>query len=141
MVRNENRIGLRIRSDKEVNSAVRESCINFAKWLRTTQEFPIRVVVYLKKDSILKTIEIEEFASATFFAPSNKTHEPYIRIATGDYEQLVSDRGEIDALWAILKSMAHELVHYHQWINDKYFDEDEAERLSEYLLDEFAETL
>ncbi|WP_157831116.1 MULTISPECIES: hypothetical protein [Bacillaceae] len=52
-------------------------------------EFPIRVVV---TDSQLKTRDTRELASATFFAPYDKTVEPYIRIATGDYEELVSER-------------------------------------------------
>lgn len=69
-------------------------------------EFLIRVVVYLKADYQLKTRR--ELASATFFfAPYDKTVEPYIRIATGDYEELVSERGKNDALWTILSSMAH----------------------------------
>ncbi|MFS0605303.1 hypothetical protein [Peribacillus frigoritolerans] len=49
-----------------------------------------------------------------FFAPYDKTVEPYIRIATGDYEESVSERGKNDALWAILSSMAHEIIHYQQ---------------------------
>ncbi|WHY77265.1 hypothetical protein QNH20_24860 [Neobacillus sp. WH10] len=69
--------------------------------------------------------------SATFFAPFDKNVEPYIRIATGDYEELVLERGEIDALWAILGSMEQEIIHYQQWFGDKDLDEDEAENRSE----------
>jgi hypothetical protein len=68
--------------------------------------------VYLKKDYQIKNKYSKELVSATFFAPYDKAIEPYIRIATGDYEELVSERGEIDALWALLGSMAHEIVHY-----------------------------
>ncbi|MGE7596460.1 hypothetical protein ACQKM1_26310 [Peribacillus frigoritolerans] len=73
-------------------------------------EFPIRVVVYLKTDYQLKTRDTRELASATFIAPYDKTVEPYIIIATGDYEELVSERGKNDALWTILSSMAHEII-------------------------------
>ena len=68
--------------------------------------------MYLKKDYQIKNKYSKELVSATFFAPYDKAIEPYIRIATGDYEELVSERGEIDALWALLGSMAHEIVHY-----------------------------
>lgn len=50
-------------------------------------------------------------------------------------------KGEIDALWAILRSMAHEIVHYQQWIEEKEFDETEAETKGEELLDAFADSL
>ncbi|MEH6882331.1 hypothetical protein V7Z92_00085 [Priestia megaterium] len=50
--------------------------------------------------------------TATFFAPYEKDVEPYIRIATGDYTDLIRERGKIDALYAMLDSIAHELCHY-----------------------------
>lgn len=124
-----------------MNSEVRQACINFAGWLRSNFEFPIRVVVYLKKAYQIKNRYTNEMVSATFFAPFDKNVEPYIRIATGDYEELVSKRGEIDARWAILGSMAHEIIHYQQWIDDKELDENEAENRSEELLDKYYEWL
>lgn len=135
------RSGLRVRCEKDVNPSVRQACLSFAVWLRTYMEFPIRVVVYLKTDYQIKTRDTKELASATFFAPYDKTVEPYIKIATGDYEELVSKRGEIDARWAILGSMAHEIIHYQQWIDDKELDENEAENGSEKLLDSYHESL
>ncbi|MGG4199639.1 hypothetical protein [Peribacillus frigoritolerans] len=72
-----------------------------------------------------------------FFAPYDKTVEPYIRITTGDYEELVSERGKNDALWAILSSMAHEIIHYQQWLEDKEMDEKEAENGIEESLDSY----
>ncbi|MCK1985657.1 MULTISPECIES: hypothetical protein [Peribacillus] len=135
------RSGLRVRCEKDVNPSVRRTCLSFAVWLRTYMEFPVRVVVYLKTDYQLKTRDTRELASATFFAPYDKTVEPYIRIATGDYEELVSERGKNDALWAILRSMAHEIIHYQQWLEDKEMDEKEAENGSEELLDSYYEFL
>ncbi|MQR86492.1 hypothetical protein GFV16_11265 [Bacillus megaterium] len=132
---------MRVRCERGIDPGVRQSCLNFAVWLRSKMEFPIRVVVYLKKDYQIKNRYSKELVSATFFAPYDKTIELYIRIATGDYEELVSQRGEIDALWAILGSIAHEIVHYQQWIEDKEFDETEAENKSEELLDAFADSL
>ena len=43
---------------------------------------------------------------------------PYIRIATGDYEELVEEYGDEDAMWATLSVFAHELTHYYQHINN-----------------------
>ncbi|WP_350302154.1 hypothetical protein [Peribacillus frigoritolerans] len=135
------RSGIRVRCEKGINPRVRRSCLNFAVWLRSNMEFPIRLVVYLKKDYQIITRDTKETASASFFAPFDKTVEPYIRIATGDYEELVSEIGEIDALWAILRSMAHEIIHYQQWLEDKEMDEKEAKNGGEQLLADFADCL
>ncbi|MFS0603864.1 hypothetical protein [Peribacillus frigoritolerans] len=128
------RSGLRVKCEKDVNPSVRRTCLSFAVWLRTYMEFPISVFVYLKTDYQLKTIDTKELASATFFAPYDKTVEPYIRIATGDYEELVSERGKNDALWTILHSMAHEIIHYQRWLEDKEMDEKEEENGSEPII-------
>jgi hypothetical protein len=92
--------------------------------------------VYIKKDYQIKTLDTKEMVSATFF-PYDKDVEPYIRVATGDYLELVSERGEEDAVFAILNSMAHEIIHYQQWIEDRDFDEDEAENTSTILVDNY----
>ncbi|MCO7127607.1 DUF2750 domain-containing protein [Sporolactobacillus shoreicorticis] len=133
------RTGLRIRSEKGVHAKVRDSCINFAVWLRLNRDFPIRVVVYLKKSVQIKTVVSKELVSATFFAPYDKNSEPYIRVATGDYDELVRNSGEAHAINAILTSMAHELVHYQQWIEDRNFDESEAEHEASKLADDYCE--
>jgi hypothetical protein len=55
--------------------------------------------------------------SASCFAPWSKKYEPYIRIATGDYREYRAERGNRDdALAGYLVSLAHEVVHYRQWI-------------------------
>lgn len=133
------RSGLRVRCEKGVNTTVREACLDFAVWLRLNMEFPIRVIVYLKKSYQIKTIDRKEWVSATFFAPYDKRVEPYIRVAAGDYEELVEERGTDNAIYAILNSMAHELVHYRQWIEDRELDEGEAEIEGSKLVDNYYE--
>lgn len=131
------RTGLRIRCEKGVPAKVREACINYAVWLRLNLEFPIRVVAYLKKSYQIKTIATKEWVSASFFAPYDKNSEPYIRVATGDYAELVKSRGEEEAVYAILTSLAHELIHYQQWIDERDLDENEAEHECARLVDDF----
>ena len=41
---------------------------------------------------------------------------PYIRIATGDYLTLKRQHGRNDALASYIVSLAHEVVHYRQWV-------------------------
>ncbi|PGK52058.1 hypothetical protein CN918_30165 [Priestia megaterium] len=133
------RSGLRLRSETGVHPEVRQTCIDFCKWLRTRMEFPIRVVIYLKKDYQIKNRYSKELVTATFFAPYEKDVEPYIRIATGDYEELIEERGKEDALYAMLESIGHELVHYRQWVEDRELEEEEAEQKGVEMVDEYAE--
>ncbi|MEH7299994.1 hypothetical protein [Neobacillus drentensis] len=134
------RTGLRIKSEPGVHPEVRRACLEFAKWLRKEFEFPKRVVVYLKNDYQIKNRFTKELVSATFLAPFDKSVEPYIRIATGDYMELLAENGQDDALAAILGSIAHELGHYYQWVDDLELDEEGAINNSEYMLDLYAQT-
>lgn len=106
--------GLRIRNKgghREVCSAL----IKFAKWVRANYAFPVRVPVYLYPAEYVVTISGESVA-ASFFAPYSRKVEPYIRIATGDYNALKRQRGRDNALASFIASLSHELIHYQQWI-------------------------
>lgn len=67
--------------------------------------------------------------------------EPYIRVAAGDYEELLKHYGKDNALAAILLTIAHELTHYFQWINDinltKIGMERQPTSYAQYILEEY----
>ncbi|BBH20587.1 hypothetical protein Back11_19320 [Paenibacillus baekrokdamisoli] len=134
------RNGLRIRTESGVHPEVKRACLEFAKWLRTEYNFPIRVVVYLKRDYQIKNRYTKELVSATFFAPYDKNEEPYIRVATGDYLEMVDDRGQDNTLAAILGSIVHELGHYYQWLDDQELDEEGADECREEIIEEYEST-
>lgn len=83
-----------------------------------------------------------EMVYGTFFQPYNKIYEPYIRVATGSYTDNSIALGRDDALALILETIAHELTHYFQWINDIKLTEIGYERqassYANYILDEYA---
>jgi hypothetical protein len=137
------RVGLRVKYDKEVNEEVKRACKEFCNWLRENYCFPIRVPIYIKSAKRIKAMD-GEYVSATFFEPKDRDDEPYIRISTGDYEDMLKRRGKDNALAAILCSISHELTHYYQWINDIQLTEIGAERQAKsyanFILDEYAET-
>jgi hypothetical protein len=120
-----------VKCEQGVNSIVWQSFLDFVKWLRLYMEFPIRVVVYLKKAYQIKTEARKEMVSATFLGPYNKNDEPYIREATGDFEELVLEHGEENAIFTILDSMAHEIIHYQQWLKNPDLDDEIAETEAE----------
>jgi hypothetical protein len=134
------RTGLRLRSEAGVHPEVRSVCIKFCKWLRTQIDFPVRVVIYLKKDYQIMNRTTKQMATATFLAPYEKDVEPYIRIATGDYDELIIERGKADALYAMLDTIAHEIIHYQQWLEERKMSEEEAEE-GYKMVDMYAETI
>ena len=94
---------------------MRAALIRYARWLRLQFEFPLRVPVYLRPSATVRTMHGEDCAAAIFL-PWDRTVEPYIRIATGDFAQLRRERGRDHALAAYLSSLSHEVLHYRQWI-------------------------
>lgn len=122
--------GLQLKSNSGVDIEVRAACKEFCKWLRNEFSFPIRVPIYLKSAERIKATD-GDLVCRTFFEPNDRFVEPYIRIATGDYEELREKYGRDDALATILRSFAHEIVHYLQWINGFEQTDTEAERQAE----------
>ena len=111
------RKGLRVICEPNVNPEVNRACKEFVAWLRKQYLFPKRVRLYIKASIRIKSIYGDRVCG-TFFRPSDRDCEPYIRIATGDYEDLLKECGMDEALAAILWTIAHELTHYFQWLND-----------------------
>lgn len=140
---NERRSGLRFRFQNGIDSEVKRACVDFGNWLRREFHFPIRVVIYFKSSPYIRALD-GDFVSATFFEPFSKKDEPYIKIATGDYQQMVEEWGNDGALAAILGAIIHEITHYFQWINDVCLTdsglEKQASHYSRKIISEYAKT-
>lgn len=137
------RKSIRFRFKNNVNQEVRRACIEFGHWLRREFCFPLRVTIYFKSDPFIKAYDGED-VSATFFEPFSKNREPYIRIATGDYHKMLKEWGKDNALAAILGSIAHELTHYFQWLNNVNLTDSGSEKQASYyrkkILAEYSQT-
>lgn len=137
------RKGLRLKCDPDIDDEVRRACKEFCKWLRTRYCFPIRIPIYLKASDTIKAKD-GDMVCGTFFEPDDPMVEPYIRIATGDYELMQKKYGKDNALASILQSIAHEITHYYQWVNGIQLTEcgyeRQAKRYARLILDEYAET-
>lgn len=110
------RTGLRINARK-VDAEIGDEFKEFAKWLRRNYEFPIRVPVYLSNKKRVIGKDGKSYVSL-FFAPFKNNVEPFIKIATGDYEDLVEELGKSDAIFNLLFSLATGVVKYRKWIDD-----------------------
>ena len=136
---NHRKHGIKLKITKDVDNQVKLACIEFSKWLRKKYEFPVKLNVYIKSNRFIISKKKEQ-VSATIFCPFNKTHEPYIKVSTGDYEEMKLRNGIYSAIMAILCSFAHEIVHYFQWIEDRQFKEKEAKVKSVEIVEEFSES-
>jgi len=139
----EHRSGLYVDYEKTVDPNVKRAISEFVKWLRSEYVFPKRVRVYVKAKEFIKARD-GDMVYGTAFLPFNRDDEPYIRIATGDYPHLVRKNGVDNALAANLSTLAHELTHYFQWLNDVHLtpkgEERQASNHSNKILDLYAQT-
>jgi hypothetical protein len=87
----------------------------FARWLRCHYEFPVPIYIFLSPRDKLKT-RGSQTVSAFFFFHVTNGDKPFIKISTGDYPELKRSEGRNNALGSILNSVAHEVIHYHQWL-------------------------
>ncbi|KZD46405.1 hypothetical protein B4083_0014 [Bacillus cereus] len=137
------RTGLRLKFDTDVDPEVRRAIKEFCKWLRREYFFQIRVPIYVKTSYKIKTMD-GELVYGTFFGPFDRNVEPYICISAGDYYDTVQKNGKDNALGYYLVTIAHELTHYFQWINDikltRIGYERQATAYSGYIIDEYKET-
>lgn len=136
--------GLRMHFQPGVDAEVRVFLLDFARWLRREFLFPLRLNVYVKKARRIKAMDADLVVGTTW-RPASYDQAPYIRLATGDYEELVAERGKENAKWALLHTFAHELTHYYQHINDLRLtprgEERQATIYAGYILSDYAETL
>ena len=138
------RSGLRLRFDKEVDPEVKAAFLRFCAWLRREYAFPLRIPVYVRTTRRLRTLD-GGTAAGTFFEPLSHRDEPYIRLAAGDFEELLAERGRDNALCALLTCLAHELTHYFQWINALSLTDSGRERQASLcarrILERYAQTV
>ena len=135
--------GLQVRYEKNVDYEVKRAIMNCVKWLRSEYIFPKKIRIYVKSARRIKA-QNGENVCGTFFRPADRNKEPYIKVATGDYFELLAQRGRDNALSAILQTIMHELTHYFQWLNDLPLtligEERQATIYSRRLMYDYSET-
>lgn len=120
--------GIYLRFSKGVDKELRSVILSFTRWLRFFYKFPVKVVVYVKSAPYIVNKETREKVCASIFLPYDKKQNPYVNLATGDYDDLIKENGLYSATCSILSSLAHEITHYFQWINDADLNEQQANR-------------
>jgi len=135
-VKRKNPGGLRIVSRKGVPPDVRRAILKFAAWLRLHYDFPIRLTIYLLPEEKVFSSSGEESISI-FFEPIEKTGKPYpyIKLATGDYQKLIQEGGNVYyALYTNVSSIILHVVQYFNWYYDKKWSKKQIQIQREKLL-------
>ena len=132
--------GLKMKYDKEIKQEVKRLFQRLAAWIRERFYFPIQVSVYVKTDKRVKARDGDACVSVSFL-PDSFNDEPDIKIATGDYEELIARQGILQARAALIHPLLHELTHYFQWINSKQLtpigENRQANHYADNLLEEY----
>lgn len=132
-----------IRADKDVDEDLKNACRRFVRWVKKEYYFPLPLCVYLRNVKFLKTAD-SDIAVGTFFEPDSFSVHSHIRIAAGDYDELIAASNRDDAITSILLVIAHEMTHYFQWINALALTprgcERQANQYARFVLAEYAET-
>lgn len=134
------RNGLRLRFEDGVDEDVKIAFKDFSKWLRKEYIFPVRVTIYVHYAMKIMARD-GELVYGTFLGPYDKLQEPYIKISVGDYDNESKRNGKREILISYLHTIAHELTHYFQWVNQleltKKGEEAQATRSAGIIVDDY----
>ena len=136
------RSGVRVDFSKNVNLDVKRAIKELLAWLRKEYTFPVRIRIYVAGSYYVKARD-GDLVRDLFFWPENRDDEPYIKIATGDYEHWLKKIGKDNALSTILIALLKNLTHYFQWLNDKNLSlstlKRQAKMCADEIMDDYAE--
>lgn len=124
--------------DKGVDSCIRLAFQEFRKWLKDNISFPIKINVYITAEYRVFTKDNIK-ATGIFGTPGTKNKYPYIKLATGDFDELAIKIGYYNGMMCILQTFAHEITHYQQWVSDKDFTERLANKESLKLVNKYSD--
>ena len=125
-----------------VDRDLRSSIYLFISWMKNHYQFPMPITVYIVNKRYIYAADGDRVVG-TCYQPASFEDEAYIRIAVGDYSDLLK-RGRDNAIASILYTLAHEITHYYQWINGSHLptilSELQAEQSAKRILRLYAMT-
>ena len=114
--------------------AVRKCLIRFAAWLRREYSFRVRLNIYLSPHRVVIAETTGEECAGTVWFPDSEEEYPYIRIATGDYEDRKKQDGRDNALASEICLLCRLIIQYWQWLDTNDFGEKGARRKATKML-------
>ena len=129
----------------EINLLLKREINAFIRWLRKSYCFPQKLKIFFcRESSILSYVSTEECYSSIFF-PKSRFQHPVIRIAIGDFDEYVLERGTINAICDCFFSIARMIDFYYQYqqyaSQDNYeFDKKRASKKGKQIVYAFLKT-
>lgn len=134
--------GLVIKYDKGINSDVKKAVEKLEKWLIKEEcWFPVKLTIYVEKGEKVIASNGEEVYSLEYFSYDFRD-DFYIKIATGDYEDILKERqNKNDALAPYIYDIIKSLTFYYQWINGFrrpwFLKRINAKKYADYIFDDY----
>ncbi len=120
-----------------VNRFIAKEIKKYVAWLEVNHSLPKELRIIVTGVSFIRSID-HEHVSSTFWAPFDKEEACYMKISTGDFWEL-EKWGKDSAIYSTLNSISHELIHYHQWLEDKELHGNETDKKATLLTNEYVE--
>lgn len=116
--------------EQGIDSALKIRYIDFAKWLRKTYVFPVRLNVYiLNQEKITLRNGKQAYGNFRWFA-----HRPPIIKIPSKIEPELFETWTLDEIYeSILSSLVHEITHYYQWVLDLEQSNTTSERQANFF--------
>ena len=108
---------------------LKQKYISFAKWLRSTYVFPVRLNGYIKNEEKVR-LRNGTMAYGSFRCFPKRT--PNIRVASAIEKHMLTRFTEDELHEQIISSLVHEITHYYQWVLDLKQSDAVSERQADF---------
>lgn len=123
-----------------VKPLLAQKILAFLEWFEQEYEMPEKLNMTITGARHIINIEGQKVLG-TCYCPNDRSKSMSIKIATGDFFEMLKKEGKENAIYRIFHSILHELQHYYQFANDWALDEDEADEVATELLYRYIEDL
>lgn len=129
--------------EKGIHKDVMLACKNLSKWLNDEFVFSKELCVKICNSYYVEATDGDKVISVFSQSFDNNKEKAIIKVAAGDYDELLKNNTTTDALAMILLSICHNIIHYFQWLDGKpklrIFREIQAKKDGRLLLEEYSE--
>ena len=108
-----NDAGISFHYEKGLDPELKKKYLAFAKWLRKTYFFPVRLNVYILNREMVR-LRSGEWAYGSF--RWYKQRSPRIKVPSRITPESSADHTPDEIHDTIMSSLVHELTHYYQWV-------------------------
>ena len=126
--------------EKGIDAALKRKYIRFAKWLRKTYIFPVRLHVYILN---AETVALKNGQSVYGKICWYPKRTPAIKVPSAIDKALLREYTMDEIYEQILSSLVHELSHYYQWVKGLEQSKATSERQANFyryrILEEYYE--